>query len=138
MSALKLLNADEILGKDDSQYEDVPVPEWGGTVRVRSLTADERDAFDESITKLSGNGKGQTREIIMKGIRAKLVARSLIDDKGERLFTDAQVETLGKKNATVLDRLFAIAQRLSGLSKDDVEKLAGKSAPAPSASSSTG
>ena len=138
MSGLKLLNADEILGKDDSQYEDVDVPEWGGTVRVRSLTADERDAFDESITKLSGNGKGQTREIIMKGIRAKLVSRSLIDDKGDRLFTDAQVETLGKKNATVLDRLFAIAQRLSGLSKDDVEKLAGKSAPAPSASSSTG
>lgn len=135
---LKLLNADEILGKDDSQHEDVDVPEWGGTVRVRSLTADERDAFDESITKLSGNGKGQTREIVMKGIRAKLVARSLIDDKGVRLFTDAQVETLGKKNATVLDRLFAIAQRLSGLSKDDVEKLAGKSEPAPSASSSTG
>lgn len=135
---MKLLNADEILDKDDSQYEDVPVPEWGGTVRVRSMTADERDAFDESITKISHNGKGQTREIIMKGIRAKLVARSLIDDKGDRLFTDAQVETLGKKNATVLDRLFAIAQRLSGLSKDDVEKLAGKSAPAPSASSSTG
>jgi hypothetical protein len=135
---VKLLNAAEILERDDSQFEDVSVPEWGGTVRVRSLTADERDAFDESITKISNNGRGQTREIIMKGIRSKLVARSLIDDKGGRLFTDAQIETLGAKNANVLDRLFATAQRLSGLSKDDVEKMAGKSAPAPSSSSSTG
>ena len=135
---MKLLAAADILDKDDSHYEDVEVPEWGGTVRVRSLTADERDAFDESITKLVGNGKYQTREIVMKGIRAKLVARSLINDKGERLFTDAQVEALGRKNATVLDRLFSIAQRVSALSKEEVDKMAGKSEPAPSSSSSIG
>lgn len=138
MNTLKFLNAAEILAKDDAHFEDVEVPEWGGTVRIRSLTADERDAFDESITKLVGSGKYQTRELVMKGIRAKLVARSLINDKGERLFTDAQVEALGKKNATVLDRLFAVAQRVSALSKEEVDKMAGKSEPAPSSSSSTG
>ena len=135
---MKLLTAAEILEKDDSQHEDVAVPEWGGTVRMCALSGDERDAYEKSIVRVTGKGKSESREIVMEGIRAKLVARSAVDDKGARLFTDAQVSALGKKNAAVLDRLFAVAQRLSGLSKEDVDELAGESEPVPTSSSPTG
>lgn len=138
---MKLLTAAEILAKDDSQHEDVSCPEWGGTVRIRSLTADEREAFDESVTRVIVTGKGrksaERQEVDRHLFKSKLVASSAVDEAGNRLFTDAQAEQLGKKNAAALDRCFAVAQRLSGLTNEDVEDLAGKSDPATTSSSST-
>ncbi len=133
-----LLTAAQILERDDAQYEDVPVPEWGGSVRLRSLSGTERDAFAKSITRVTGKGKGEATEIITEGMQAKLVARSAVDDKGARLFTDEQAEALGKKSAAVLDRLFMAAQRLSALTQDEVDKKAGESEPVPNSASSTG
>ncbi len=37
------LTGEEILGADDLPTEVVPVPEWDGTVIVRTLTGAERD-----------------------------------------------------------------------------------------------
>ena len=134
---MKLLTAEEILEKDDSTFEDVDVPEWGGAVRIQALTADQRDVYEESIIKVSGEGKKRSRDVIMRGIRAKLVAASAVNERGERLFTVAMVDRLGKKSAAALDRLFAVAQRLSALDEEDVEKLAGKSEADPNSASST-
>ena len=41
---MTLLSKSAILCANDLQTEDVDVPEWGGTVRVRSFTGRERDA----------------------------------------------------------------------------------------------
>jgi len=43
------LNKEQILRADDLKTEEVDVPEWGGSVRVRVLTGTERDAFESSI-----------------------------------------------------------------------------------------
>lgn len=135
---MKLLTAAEILGKDDSLSEDVACPEWGGSVRIRSLSAEERESFEESVTKTTGSGQKEKQEVVRRHFRSKLVAKCAVDESGARLFTDAQVEELGKKNAAPIDRCFAVAQRLSGLSAADVEVLAGKSETVPGSSSSTG
>jgi hypothetical protein len=47
----------------------------------------------------------------------------MIDESGKRLFPDADVRELGKKSASALQRVFEVAQRLSGLSNADVEEL---------------
>lgn len=137
---MKLLTAAEILAADDSTFEDVPVPEWGkdAGIRLRSLTGEERDAFEKSVVRVTGKGKSESREVIIEGMRAKLIARCAVDDKGVRLFSDADIAKLGKKNGAVIDRLFAIAQKLSGLSQEDVAELAGESEAAQNSSSSTG
>lgn len=139
---MKLLTAKEILEQDDTLFEDVEVPEWKGTVRIRALTATERDEFEESITRVVVKGRGkheqEKREIVVRGIRAKLVARAAIGETGDRLFSDAEAEKLGRKSAAAMDRLFAVAQRLAGMTDKDVEELAGKSETAPSDSSSSG
>jgi len=44
-----LLTRDAILEAQDLQHEEVYIPEWGGSVRVRTLTGAERDAFEQSI-----------------------------------------------------------------------------------------
>lgn len=116
-----LLNREEILKSQDRAYKDVNCPEWGGKVRVQSLTGAERDQFEESI--LGKKGKDGTREVVTKNLRAKLVALTAVDKDGKLLFSMDDVTVLGEKNATPLDRLFAVAQKLSGISKDDVDEM---------------
>jgi hypothetical protein len=116
---MSLLTREEILQADDLPTEDVPVPEWGGTVRVRTLKGVERDRFEDSITEQ----RGKQAHVIAENLRAKLVALSIVDEQGRRLFDRADVRKLGEKSAKALDRVFDVAQRLSGISDDDVEEL---------------
>lgn len=127
----KLLSRDAILKKATLPTEDVSVPEWGGTVRVQALTGAQRDAYEASMVEQ----RGKERKINMRNVRAKLVALSVVDEQGKRVFTDADVQALGDLNASALDRVFSVAQRLSGLSKEDIEELAGNSEPGQSGDS---
>jgi len=114
------LKRDDILKVQDIQTELVHVPEWGGDVYVKGLDGTERDLFEASFVE--NRGKGNTR-IKLENIRAKLVALTACDENGERLFASKDAEALGKKSAAALQRVFEVAQRLSGLTPDDVEEL---------------
>lgn len=114
----KVLTRDEILGANDFRIEEVNVPEWGGIVKVKSLSAAERDEFEISIGALEDEKKRDFRNL-----RAKLVALSVVGEDGKRLFMLEDVIKLGDKNARALDRVFAVAQRLSGLTKKDIDEL---------------
>jgi hypothetical protein len=86
---------------------------------VRSLTGAERDAFQASLLET----RGRSREVNLRNMRAKLVAQSVRKADDSRVVSDAQVEALGRKNAAALQRVFRVAQRLSGLAEDEVEEL---------------
>lgn len=116
---MALLTKDEILAADDLPTEDVEVPEWGGTVRVRTLTGAERDRFEESITQVKG-GSVKTN---YANLRARLVALCAVDEQGRRLFSDADAAALGRKSAAALDRVFIAARRLNGMSDADIEEM---------------
>ena len=116
-----VLDRRSILDTTDLKREYVDVPEWGGTVIIRALTGSERDAYEAEIV---GSDGGTSRKFNLANIRARLVARTVIDESGKRLFLDADIPVLGGKSAAVLDRLFTVAQRLSGLSQADVKELA--------------
>jgi len=115
-----LLTRDAILEAQDLQHEEVYIPEWGGSVRVRTLTGAERDAFEQSIV----DQRGKDTRMNLRNIRAKLVALTVVDGDGKRLFSDADAKLLGQKSASALDKIFEVAQRLSGLRDEDVEELA--------------
>ncbi len=117
MSSLK---RDEILAVQDIQIELVSVPEWGGEVYIKGMNGLERDAFEASIVQT----KGKNTKVNMENVRGKLAAQTLCDEAGFRLFTDMDIKELGKKSASALQRVFAVAQRLSGIGDDDVKELA--------------
>lgn len=119
----KYLSRAAILAHEDLAIEDVDVPEWGGTVRVRAMTAAERDAWEVSL--LGPEDSDGERKQSFDNIRAKLIARTVVDDQGNRLFTDADVAALGKKSAVPLVRLYTVATRLSRIRKQDVEAMKG-------------
>jgi len=116
------LKRDDILAVKDIQIELVPVPEWDGEVYIKGMSGLERDAFEASIIEQKGN----KQKVNMANVRAKLAAQTLCDEEGNRLFNDADIKELGKKSASALQRVFEVAQRLSGIGDADVEELAGE------------
>mgnify|MGYP003639830343 CR=1 FL=1 len=114
----------QILEADDRPVEKVNTPEWGGEdsfVLVRSISASERDRFEQSMIE----ERGKNTRANLSNIRARFAAMCVVDEGGARIFTDAEAVDLGKKSAAVLDRIFGTAQRLNGMSGDDVDELAG-------------
>jgi len=118
---MAVLGREAILQIQDLPTERVFVPEWQGEVIVRALTGAERDAFEQSIVEQ----RGKSTRMNLKNIRAKLVALTVVDEDGKRVFSDEDAELLGRKSAAALNRVFEVAQRLSGLRPEDVEELAG-------------
>lgn len=111
-----------ILGATTMPTKVVPIPELGITVVVRGMTGTQRDEFEASLVVQ----RGRKRDINTSNIRGKLVAMCTFDDAGNRVFTDADVEQLAKVRADVLGRIATEAQRLCGLTDEDVDEL-GKS-----------
>ena len=109
-----LLTRDQILGVQDLTFVEVEVPEWGGTVRVRMMTGAERDSFEAgTVTR-----HGKRIDVNVVNIRARLVALTVVDEKGERLFTEADVEVLARKSSAALNRVFEAARVLNGLTEE--------------------
>lgn len=107
---MNILTKDAILAADDLPRETVLVPEWGGDVYVRTMSGTDRDAFESSLIARDG-----AKEARMENVRARLVALTLCDKTGTRLFEDSDIAALGRKSARALDRVFAAAQRLNGI-----------------------
>ena len=116
----EFLARDEILQAHDIKTMVVEVPEWGGRVLVRGLTGTERDEFEESVIET----RGKSTHVKLRNARAKLVSLSIVDSDGERIFTEGDIDALGKKSAAALDRVYQVAARLSGISNDDLDELA--------------
>lgn len=120
---MALLSKDAILTADDIKHEDVHVPEWGGTVRVVGLSGTERDSFEAAMVDARQTGKGRPSATLrLANIRAKMLVKVLVNEDGQRLFGDGDVAALGRKSGAVLDRLWDVARRLSGMDDDAVEQ----------------
>jgi len=127
-----MLNRDAILSAQDVNKKYVEIPEWGGGVYVRGMTGKERDDYEASIV----SQKGTSTKMNMKNARAKLVVLCTVDEEGNKIFQSGDVLALGNKSSKALDRIFSVAQDLSGISKDDMDDLTGNSEETISESSS--
>lgn len=112
----------DILKAGARRVETVIVPEWGGvTLRVRSLSGNDRDRYELAI--FEGRRSGG-----LFNPRALMVALSAVHETGERVFADADIPALGDLDARGLDRVFEVAQRISGVGGGAIEAAAGNSA----------
>lgn len=103
-------------------YKLVAVPEVGEgmTVRLRSLTARERDDYEQDVQVKTKKGY----EIDPVHIREKLIIRTAVDENDALIFGEEDLAKLGDMPATVIVRLFRAAQELCGLSEDPEEEAA--------------
>lgn len=109
-----ILTRDAILNAQDLKTQDVDVPEWQGTVRVRMLTGAERDAMSKAM--LGADGKVDAADY-----RERMVAACVVGEDGAQLFTADDVQALAKKSAIALQRVFAAADKLNSIGPAAVE-----------------
>lgn len=125
-----VLSKAEIQAVQDCKRELVHVPEWGGDVYVRVLPGTERDQWDAWSIKSS------KREDYANW-RSKLCSLCLVDEAGNRLFSDNEMSELSKKSGAVLARLYLICRRVNAFDSRDVEELEKNSESGPSDDSTT-
>ncbi len=123
-----LLTKEQVSAAQDLTTEEVEVPQWGGSVLVRGLTARERGQF---MAMLVDQRKGGNRTRL-EDLQVRLCAMSIVDEQGRRMFSDSELSLLARKSARALQPIFEVAQRLSGLSDEQVEELSGNSEETPS------
>lgn len=120
------LSASQIIAADDSKIEAIEVPEWGGTVYVKTLRGTDRDAFEESLSKEKD-----------KPFRSRFLVMTLCDERGTLLFKPEQVAALGEKSSLVLNRVFDAAWAINYFTPEKVEELGKDSPSAPSDASTS-
>ena len=59
----------------------------------------------------------------MKDAEMRLVAYCVVDENGERLFTEKDIAELGKKSGSAINRTSDVAMRLSGFTPEDLQEL---------------
>lgn len=117
------LKRDDIKRVTDRTFEDVEVPEWGGVVRVRSLTGKEKDEFERSLMVVEQRGKKTVAVPELENMRAKLAVLSMVDENGALLFSNDDIPWLTEKSASALDRVVKVAQYLSRMNDVDFEEI---------------
>jgi hypothetical protein len=108
----KTLTREAILSSQDLMTEPVEVPEWGGIVHVRALSAGESLALQDAVAQKSGLDPV-----------VEFVAAVLVDEAGQRLFTADDIGTLKGKGFKALMRVFDAATKLNAFTQADTEEL---------------
>ena len=107
----KKLSREAILKVDDLKREEMEIPEWGGTIMVRSLKGSERDKW----AKEAIDDKGKPKE----NINALLIYYACEEPRFER----EDIDTLREKNVAVVERIVNKIMSLSGISAEAVEEI---------------
>lgn len=106
------LSKQSIFAAFDIKVEPVEVPEWGGTLYVRTFSGKQRDAIDKFIASAC-DAQGKLRD--PSGLRVQVVLASACNSKGELLFVPEDAASLGDKSAAAIERIFNAAQALNGM-----------------------
>jgi hypothetical protein len=93
----------------------ISVPEWGGDVCLREITAGQRDQWDAWQIENEGAAR-------YANIRARLLVLTICDEQGVRLFADNDIAVVSGLPAMSIDKLWDASCKLVGLRPEDVEK----------------
>jgi hypothetical protein len=108
-----------ILAADDLKRKAVEVKEWGVTVYVQHVDGFGRALIEKAFAQRDPNDAAR--------LMATVVTIGLVDERGARVFTDADVDALLKKNFDVVRRLYDSVMEFNGASADAMEKTEGNS-----------
>lgn len=123
---MNLLNRDEILAANDRKTKDVPVPEWGGVIRLAVMSGTERDAFHSARESLSSS---------LGDFESALLAATIVGADGRLIFSADDIKLIRDKNKDLLDKLAAEAAALNGIGTKAQETAEKNSEAAPSGDS---
>lgn len=113
-----MLSKDQIRAAEDLKTEDVEVPEWGGIVRVRTMTGRQRDRFNERLAAIREKNQGK---LLVRDLRVPVIIAAAVDANGDPLLGQDDANWLDTKAADPLDRVAAAALRVNGMGAEQEE-----------------
>lgn len=129
---MALLTREQIQAAAKLKVEEVAVPEWGGSVRIRELTLEEWFAvirFEAGLDEKMPVPEKQSRA------SARAVSIALIDEEGRPIFTEAELFEMGRAAGSAVTSLLGHVLRLCGSTPAAQEETLKNSEPAPSVNS---
>jgi hypothetical protein len=102
----------DILGISDRRTKQVHVPAWGTTLTIREMGLNEGVRFAGMVRETDGSATMTAEQV------ASVVAWSVIDEDGERVFSDEDIPKLASKSQKALLLLYSEIVGLSGSSED--------------------
>jgi hypothetical protein len=112
---MTLLTRDAILAAKDISEIQIEVPEWGGKVCIRSLSVGESDLYADYILKQKGDKNANAL--------AYLLTLALVDNNGDKIFTEKDIVALAKKSRSAVERVALKCLEANGLTVDAGEDL---------------
>lgn len=112
---MAFLTRDQIL-KAKVPTKVIPVPEWGGDVTIVRMTAGGREALGTAFIEAKEAGLSSP-----PNLRCRMVALSLVDKKGDPLFSLEDVEALAKAEGSAIDRIYEAVSEFNALTDTAVE-----------------
>lgn len=117
------LSPGSILEQPTLVIEELVVPEWGGgKIRLKHLSAKERDDFETSMVTVTRGGRQKMNN---ENFRARLVQLAAVNEDGSPMFTKHDIKTLGNLPAAGLQRVFNKINEMSAFSEEDLKELEG-------------
>lgn len=103
------LSREQILAsRSNRKPVSLEVPEWGGTVYVRVLSAKDQMELSEGVKPAE--------------MPIKVILHCFVDEQGNRLFQDEDAEMLAAEEFPIIMRVFAFVAKLNGLSTKELEE----------------
>jgi len=105
-----ITSANEILAKDDFTYAEIDVPEWGGTLRLRSLSGAQRTII---------TARAQKNKVTGDGLYEQLIIMSAVDEDNKLIFDEKQhLEMLKMRNSAITKKIGEKVLEISGFKPD--------------------
>lgn len=108
-----------ILEMADRATSELEVPEWGGAVILREWGLPERGAFVELMEKQRSGEKS------MADAMAMCVVLSVVDEDGNRLFSEKDIPIISRKSGKAAERIFKAAMSLNMVPPAEIKELEG-------------
>lgn len=103
---------------NQTKLEPLELPELGGTVYVKAMTAGEREQFEQDMT--------DNDLVKSKKVRATVFANSVTDENGNRLFTSDDIDSINSLPASIVSKVFDKSNEINGINTQQVIEQAEK------------
>lgn len=114
------ISREQLLRPVPVEKEKVFIPELDDHVWVKGMTAAGRSKFERQFQ--TSTGKSNKRKVAE--IRERMVVACCCTEDGTQLFAEDDIEVIGKQPIAMIERIVNVAQRLCGMSNEDVELMA--------------
>lgn len=112
-----ILSAEELLAMEDVDSQEVYIPKWGRSVRIREITKAQHQQMRKDALKIDTKGGYQFNVDLYE---RKLLQASMAEPE----LTDAEVSTLMQKSAQAIEYLLGEIKKINGMDEEAKKEMA--------------